>query len=477
MAKQAKARLDVKGVSSLGIDKLVEILLQEASSNKPLKARLMAALAGASGPDDIARLVDKRLDAISTARSGITSNRARDLAAELSGLLRTIEAELASADQKAAFERLMKLLGMKASIEKRLYAPSAKLQKVFRDVETAIVTLVPSLPQAVQLQAVPRIEAQRRKDRYGESLDFYAQLSAGLLPPAIEAWKAALREQLKVVDPAQNAGRLLQRIAVATGDVDMFLAVEQTKTKDRQDIFSTARLLHEAGRFAEALEWIRKPVPQMRIIQFEGISACVDPDFQSNERKLLEAEILIALKDRKAAQKVRWDLFAATFDPAALRAYLAALGDFEEFDELDKAFALAMGSKDIETALAFLLEWPRHDIAARHVIAHAAKWDGADYELLVPAAGALQEEHPLAATILYRVLLKHILDRSLSSAYPHASIYLDTLGRIWPAIGDPGGMEDHDTFLRNLQVKHGRKYGFWSLVPKELLSPAAQRSQ
>ena len=42
MAKAAKARLDQAGLKGLGLDMLVEILLDESSVNKALKSRLQA---------------------------------------------------------------------------------------------------------------------------------------------------------------------------------------------------------------------------------------------------------------------------------------------------------------------------------------------------------------------------------------------------------------------------------------------------
>lgn len=89
MAKQTKAKLDAKGLTGLGIEKLVEILLEEANGNKALKARLLSALASSSGPDEVARLIDKRLDTLEKSRSGLSPSKARDLAVELQGLVRS----------------------------------------------------------------------------------------------------------------------------------------------------------------------------------------------------------------------------------------------------------------------------------------------------------------------------------------------------------------------------------------------------
>ena len=82
MTRQKRAKLDKKGLSGLGLDKLVEILLEEASANKALKVRLEAALAGEAGPAEMARLIDRRLDTHEQAKTRINNARAKDLAIE-----------------------------------------------------------------------------------------------------------------------------------------------------------------------------------------------------------------------------------------------------------------------------------------------------------------------------------------------------------------------------------------------------------
>ena len=94
MAKQTKAKLDKKGLSGLGLEKLVDILLEESAANKALKARLQTALAGETGPDEMARLIDKRLDAIDQATTRINRARAKDLSVEFAALARNILSEL-----------------------------------------------------------------------------------------------------------------------------------------------------------------------------------------------------------------------------------------------------------------------------------------------------------------------------------------------------------------------------------------------
>jgi hypothetical protein len=76
MPKSAKARLDHAGLTGLGLDKLVEILLDEAAFNKALKSRLLAALAGGAGAGEVARLIDTKLDSLQKSRGYLSPTRA-----------------------------------------------------------------------------------------------------------------------------------------------------------------------------------------------------------------------------------------------------------------------------------------------------------------------------------------------------------------------------------------------------------------
>ncbi|OWK23917.1 hypothetical protein AJ87_28970 [Rhizobium yanglingense] len=147
----------------------------------------------------------------------------------------------------------------------------------------------------------------------------------------------------------------------------------------------------------------------------------------SSERVSLEARILEAIDEKDAAQTLRWSAFETSLNAGTLREYIAALPDFEEFSALDRAFALVLASKHIYRALAFLVKWPRLDLAAKLVIERRNEWDGGQYYMLPPVADALQHDHPLAAVVLYRALLNDILSRARSKAYPHAARYLKNL--------------------------------------------------
>jgi len=82
----------------------------------------------------------------------------------------------------------------------------------------------------------------------------------------------------------------------------------------------------------------------------------------------------------------------------------------------------------------------------------------------VPAAEALEESHPLAATILYRTLLDQILHDGRSKAYGHAVRYYSRLDALADRIETDGIHNTHATYKTELKKKHGRKSGFWGQV-------------
>ena len=137
-------------------------------------------------------------------------------------------------------------------------------------------------------------------------------------------------------------------------------------------------------------------------------------DLTSIQRVSLEARILDTLGDRGAAQALRWASFEATLDIGILREHVVRLEDFADFEVLDRAFDHVSSAKASYSALMFFIGWPRLDRAGKLVVDRRNTWDGRRYEVLVPAAEALEHTQPAAATILYRALLTDILSRALS---------------------------------------------------------------
>lgn len=323
MPKPAKAKLDQAGLTKLGLEKLVEILLDEAAFNKALKSRLQAALAGNAGAAEVARLIDAKLDSLQKSRAYLSPTRANTLSVELRGLLKNITSELADLDRHAAFERVLRFLTVGAVIEERARKGGARLAKVLEDARDSLVQSALGLESEEQVRVVPLLEALRIADDDGRFRAALLDILCGMHKPAADAWKSILTGKLK--SPTEKAARwlnsepvaYLQRLASHNADIDAYVELELLKPQERRDSLLIARMLHEAKRYAEALEWVRKPAATTRVMQWDGGVAGTGQSMQPP--RLLEADILDALKQKADAQKIRWEEFERTLRPDILR--------------------------------------------------------------------------------------------------------------------------------------------------------------
>jgi hypothetical protein len=470
MPKSAKAKLDQSGLTGLGLEKLVEILLDEAAFNKPLKSRLLAALAGGAGAGEVSRLVDTKLDSLQKSRAYLSPTRANTLSVELRGLLKNITSELASLDRYAAFERVLRFLDVGAVIEERARNGGARLAKLMAEAREDLVEATLKLDGDEQVRSIALLEKARVGDDDGNLRAALLKILCGLDKPAADAWKSILRGKLK--RPTDKAAHwrntepvaYLQTLAVHISDIDAYIELEQLKPQERRDSLLIARMLHEAKRYPEALEWVRKPAATMRLTHADNaVTAPGQPP------RLLEADILDALKQKGDAQAIRWKEFERALRPDILRNYISKLDDFAEFEETDKAFALVAASPHTHEALDFLVKWPRLDLASEHVLRHLGKWDGRRSAILAEAADALSEHYPVAATMLYRLLLDDILRRGISDAFGDGARFYAVLHHLQPRLGAGFTHQSHRAYMAELRERFGRKSGFWQLIPRELV--------
>jgi hypothetical protein len=98
------------------------------------------------------------------------------------------------------------------------------------------------------------------------------------------------------------------------------------------------------------------------------------------------------------------------------------------------------------------------------VLNRADELDGDHYEVLTPAADALEGNHPLASTLLRRALIDFALAKARSKRYRHAARHLQKCENLADLIEDFGPYETHESYENRLKSEHGRKSAFWSLV-------------
>lgn len=467
-------------LAALGSDRLIGLILGETARNAGFKKLVSAALAALQGPDAVAALVDRRLTALEGARGYIDWQKRRVFTADLDATVRVILTELRPLDPAAALERLTRFLGGADGVLNRVDDSSGATQAIYERASGAAVDIAAACGAEeagrFALTLLPRFAA----DPYGP----FGMLVRDLVPRLAPAALAALDAGLAAAAPARSTGerseaaafradlkrshllRVRQDIADRVGDVDGYIALERAITPERPDPLEIARRLLDAGRAAEALDWIGRPQPsRIRVITREMLAdGDIDPNAQARERFGLECRILDALGRGDEAQALLWKGFATMLDAALLRAHIAKLPDFEDEEALERALDHVSRHADPHRALAFLVAWPSLERAARLVLDHRSAWRGEQYRLLGTAADALAAAHPPAATLLYRRLIDDILGQGRSSAYPHAARYLTELDQLAPRL-EPASVEpDPETYRSGLRKAHGRKYGFWNLL-------------
>ncbi len=244
----------------------------------------------------------------------------------------------------------------------------------------------------------------------------------------------------------------LQHIADAQGDVDGFIAQQSEKAKTVPMVAAEiAQRLLATGRTDEA---------------WRAIDA-VDKDRSGwipYEWEQTRVDVLEALGRAEEAQAFRLNCFERSLHASHLRAYLKRLPDFEDVEAEEQSLSFAHGFPDVHQALAFLVSWPALDHAAELVLTRADELDGNHYELLGPAADALEAQHPLVGIVLRRALIDYTLTKARSTRYRHAARHLLQCESLDKAVGDYGQLETNDTYIARLQAEHGRKTSFWSLL-------------
>ena len=246
----------------------------------------------------------------------------------------------------------------------------------------------------------------------------------------------------------------LRDIADCENDVDAFIdTYEGFDLTNPAYATEIAQRLLRAGRPDEALLYLDQGAPNDRNRHFKDL-----------EWSDVRIGVLNALGRQDDAQTLRFSLFERHLSAPHLKAYLKLLGDFDDVEAENAALAQMERHANVHAALAFLINWPALDRAARVVDARIKEINGDLYELLDPAASALESKHPLASVLLRRRLIDFTLQKARSTRYRHALRHVREIESQQSDIKDYGRHESHAEFMTRLKRTHPRKPAFWSLL-------------
>jgi hypothetical protein len=377
-------------------------------------------LAAAKVAGSLAGEIDKRLKTIARSRSFVDWDKRKALAQELEHLRATIASRLADADAPRAIELLRDLIAMGDGVLRRIGYGVSEMGEIFSAAMADLGRLSAAASAGDSHALARRVLAHCDGGDYGGSDALISHMSDVLggegRAETRKATEAALQAAPLPDGPQDWAAKARRRhfafrlalLADLERNPDAFIAAvcagDMGDARGRRG----RPVAQRRPRPAEAQDWPNKPQ-----------RASVTNDVVATD---LRIDALKALGRKTEAQAERWRHFERTLSVAHLRAYLKRLPDFEDFDAEQKALNLAGAHPDAVRALAFLIEWHALDRAGRLVRERAADLDGRLYEVLRPAAEALDAKLPGAASLLYRRLVESVLDRGASKRFPYAAV-------------------------------------------------------
>jgi hypothetical protein len=362
MARQPRisTRLSAANLVHLGAPRLADLLIEAGAGNANLKRRLRLELAAEAGPDLLALEIDKRITAVSVARTRVSWRKRGELIDDLNTHREMIVERLAPEAPGEALAVLIRWFDLYPGLAARVKDTKGELSAAFEAVAPDLFALA----ETVDDQALrDLIDALRRRPQDYARWVFAAGEALGPLTAR------RLLDSLDVSTGKTPAGRnLLRRLADRAGDLDLWLSFITPEQAGSPDI---ARRLLAAGRVEEAraaLEAALSPSPLNRRWTFGHNSTDGAPRL-SPAWEAASIDVLDAEGNRQEAQDLRWSLFERDLSAPVLRDYLSRLPDFDDVEALDLAFAHASTHPDFEAAMRLLMDWPAHREAAALVLA------------------------------------------------------------------------------------------------------------
>ena len=213
----------------------------------------------------------------------------------------------------------------------------------------------------------------------------------------------------------------------------------------RQDF---VRAYLDADRPADALAWLQAP--------WGHLEDC---------RQDLLADALERLGRFEESSPIRQRMFERTLSNFHFQRWLEHLPEPERAEAVAHARKLALAHDDLTAAATLLLQLGDVDAAEGRLIAEPGRLDGKDYGRLVPLAKALRAaDCARGETVVYRALLRGILDRAYARAYGHAARYWARLVEIAGSGVGLLPLPSHEDFEAEIRARHGRKSAFWASV-------------
>jgi hypothetical protein len=442
-----KRTLNAHNLQTLGAAALAELLIEVSTGNAVIQRRLRLALAAAGGAEEAAQEVRKRLAAIARSTTFIDSGKRKALLADLEAQQQAISGPIATANPALAVALQGRLLELADGVLDRCSDSTGAVIGLFqRGVSTlaTLATAAASSPDSLVALAADLLQ----DNGYGQ----FEGLIPALAPLLGEAGLRQLQEAL--LERGGVDRFTMEQLLQGQGDLDAYLELfEPSQLRWPATAAEVAGQLLRGGRAAQALAVLDQASQATQTLE-------------ADEWHTTRIAVLEALGRSEDAQQHRWQVFAKTLSIPLLRDYLRQLDDFADVEVEERAFAVAEHHPEPLVALHFLVSWPSLPRAARYAIAHCRHWDGEAYEIYERAAERLCADHPLAATVLLRVMVVFALATGRSKRFRYAAEHLRQCERLEARIDDWQGFLSHATFAGRLRETFSQTWRFWQLVER-----------
>jgi len=474
----SKKTLNATNLEALGAARLSELMIEMTKGDIEAKRRLRLELAGTQGSGVVAAEVRKRLTAIARSHSYVEWDKIKKLITDLELQRSAIITQVGKDNPVVALELMWQFLALANSVFERSDDGSGRIVDVFHtgvddlgELAVAANTETTSLADQVYNALI--------KNDYGQYDYLIRSTTSALGEEGLEHLRQRFirlsKEPLEKPAPEERqivaygpdgpfyaddyaerrregvVNLALQEIADAQGDVDAFIEQKSEKARTVPAVAAEiAERLLAAGRVDDA---------------WAAIEA-VDEDqrgWLSNEWEQVKIKVFEALGREDEAKQFQWSCFERSLNATHLRAFLKRLPDFDDLEVEELAMRHALQYPGIHQSLSFLISWPSLENAAELVLSRTNELDGNHYEILTPAADALHEKHPLAATLLRRALIDFALVKARRKRYRHAARHLLECDSLAGSIENFGTFDGHEVYLNRLISEHGRKSMFWDL--------------
>jgi hypothetical protein len=438
---------------------LVGVLLELAEDHEAVQARL-ARMQLADRPDKLAADFKKTLYGLRRSTKFYGYREAGEFGRMLEGWLDHVARELLPKDPPAALSLFEEFIEKDAAWFDRADDSDGVIGDVVR------AACRHWLEAAARCETPPSVWPERllelyEADEYGARDELLRRADLLLDEPTQRGLVAGLESQLAQALDASQLGKsprmdvfrlssALSSLAESLRDPDVMVraALRHSPNPNPVQRQEFARAYLDAGRPADALAWLQDAWGHL-----------------DDSRQDLLADALERLNQFEESSPIRQRMFERTLSNYYFERWLEHLPDAARSDAISHARELALAHDDLAAAATLLLSLGDAAAAEDRLVAEPGGIDGNDYGNLVPLAKALRtHECPRGETVVYRALLRGILDRAYARAYGHAARYWARLGEISGSGVSVLPLPSHADFEAEIRARHARKSAFWAYV-------------